>query len=120
MKMSTELYQMILTLMVPSMYPIVLKNARRKNVISYTMSSFNYEVNAYNRKIEERSNELMNTTSADAIKSCSNDPYKLVDIKEIHNNFNFLNSQDCEGMTEEEAIGKLEKNISFCLQKGFV
>lgn len=82
MKMSTELYQMILTLMVPSMYPIVLKNARRKNVISYTMSSFNYEVNAYNRKIEERSNELMNTTSADAIKSCSNDPYKLVDIKD--------------------------------------
>ena len=39
---------------------------------------------------------------------------KLVDIKEIHNNFNFLNSQENEGMTEEEAIEKLEKNISFC------
>ncbi len=83
MKDSTEMYQLIISLLLPSMYPIMLANANRNKsiTISNVANSFNNINEDYNDQLNKRAEDLKNLSSKDSIGACSDNPNKLVDLK---------------------------------------
>lgn len=84
MKDSTEMYQMIISLLLPSMYPIMLQNANRGHKISVSevANTFSTVIEKYNDQIADRAEDLKNLSGEDSINACSDDANKLVKIKD--------------------------------------
>ncbi len=84
MKESTEMYQMIISLLLPSMYPVMLQNASRRKTVSISKVAeiFSSVIGNYDAEIYERALDLKNVSGEDSIKACSDDPEKLVQLKD--------------------------------------
>ena len=71
------------------------------------------------RAIQMNKKSILYVPSYIKTKFVLNTIHKLMDIREIPNNFNFFETNEEFHITEDEVIEKLEKNISICIDVNY-